>query len=279
LFGRYSYALRRSFGSGTSSAIGIGFTDTMNNEFGHYVGEWMKVFGPPITFDVSGWDRSLSLEALRMGAYCAWLKMADRDDHLWWLGAMDVWAVTAACSFYHLPDGTLWRKEYEGMMPSGSYGTSTFNTTIRAFVSALCGTRCIANGDDTVEFLPEGSTMEEVVARYESMGFRLRDVQEESMDAFSFCSHGYRLENGLWKATLESWPKMVYAYFVRGAKDDARRAILLEVRNNSELPRIGAAVMAPTLSPIPEDNAPQEQEPPAQESAKSGNASRGLRLH
>lgn len=243
--GRFSRNVRNAFMSDVGSAIGIGFTDECIQEFGEMYSRYVALYGPAVTFDVSGWDRSLPPELLQLGVrVVAKLCMSHRDE---WTGIMQVWSELMATCLYHLPDGSIIRKEYEGMMASGSYLTSTFNTVMRVLLASLCGNVNVANGDDSIEFSPD---VPAALAKYKSMGFKLRELKMEREDKFSFCSHTYyRDERGRWKASLDTWPKMVYAYFRKGCKPEARVSIMHEIRHNEEYARIADVVQ--NFTPVP----------------------------
>jgi hypothetical protein len=105
-------------------------------------------------------------------------------------------------------DGYLFARP-AGVWPSGLYTTSADNSANRVINHVIAARRAgvepeiIANGDDSVE-----RAMPEAVEIYLSLGKRVREVQEQSVAKFSFCSH-------LWTprgAVHQSIGKTLYKY-------------------------------------------------------------------
>jgi hypothetical protein len=90
---------------------------------------------------------------------------------------------------YALSDGRLFVGEIDGVLPSGCFITSNYNSTVRVLVGRVAGARWInAQGDDANE---DAKDHELRITRYESFGFLVKDIAIEPSSCFHFCSHLY----------------------------------------------------------------------------------------
>jgi hypothetical protein len=88
---------------------------------------------------------------------------------------------------YALNDGSMYAQDYEGVVKSGTYCTSSSNSRIRVMAAYLVGAEwCIANGDDSIEDPVDGAA-----AKYAALGHTLRDYTSRSGE-FEFCSRLFK---------------------------------------------------------------------------------------
>lgn len=219
LFGGFNKALLGAFPM-TPAAYGIGFTDEVVDSF---MGRVSSVgTGETFVCDMSGWDRTVSHQLLSegMGIVCA-------------LGSSDLgnagsnWATAMAYTTYALPTGQLVAKTEPGNMASGSYLTSSVNSVMRILVAYAAGDSAAwANGDDTIE---KSDDMERTLELYRSFGFTVRELQTQSTEQFSFCSHLFTRDG----AELESWRRCLYR-LAATLTEEGYVGVMEEIRNNSD---------------------------------------------
>lgn len=90
---------------------------------------------------------------------------------------------------YALSDGRLFVGENDGVLPSGCFITSNYNSTVRVLVGKVAGARWInAQGDDANEDADEHALR---ISNYEGLGFLVKDIAIEPSSCFHFCSHLY----------------------------------------------------------------------------------------
>lgn len=93
---------------------------------------------------------------------------------------------------YAMPDGALLTLVGNGVQLSGCYNTSSTNSRLRVFVSALVGARwAVAMGDDCVEEFVEGAK-----DKYLALGHPLKMYQQRTKQ-FEFCSNIFS-DKGAW---------------------------------------------------------------------------------
>jgi hypothetical protein len=224
-------------------AIGIGFSDSQLQEFGETIERETAERGyTPVSSDVAGWDKSVSYDMLRLESELVSNKIRDPQDFVHVRTAITVWMVTSSCVAYAMPDGRLLVKVDPGLMPSGSYRTTTANSVMRLLVAAMADSASArAAGDDCLEWTQDVAGLSD---RYAAMGLTVRDVVEHTETSFGFCSHTYTKSNGTWVASLDTWPKAIFKLVSRLASEERQAAVLHELRYNaqSDVARIMAAL-------------------------------------
>ncbi len=220
----------------SGSAVGIGFSDSQLTDFGEFIFDLSsspRLASTPVSSDISGWDRSVTLWMLTEVSKIVEVMMDEPRLYTNAARAIQYWAMAMASATYALPSYGLYAKETPGLMASGSYMTTVWNTLMRLYVSELAGASfAVAAGDDCLEWVT--CSLDEHKARYAAMGFTMRDVSSTTGTAFSFCSHQYRRDVwGQWAASLETWPKAVYKLVAYNADLDQQEAVKYEIRHNS----------------------------------------------
>jgi len=214
----------------SDAVVGIGFSDSMNEEF---YNEVVRTMPEVISTDVSGWDRSLGRSYVVEAAESVIRSCVNACPH--WTRAVRAHAQLMTSPLFALPDGqayVLVTRNSPGGMLSGSYLTTTYNTLSRLDASSLAGSvRAKAAGDDCLEVFPPGV---DIVQSYEDLGFTVRtDVHPPGV--FEFCSHRYSGRDPS-AAPLTSWRKAVANYFsLKTPNMDQLRGLLHELRHNDDL--------------------------------------------
>jgi hypothetical protein len=171
----------------------------------------LKFAGDVVTCDVSSWDWSVqnwdfsNLVSVAMGySPEGATSFAEARYMTIVVNAYQAWSKAPIMT----SDGYLFARP-SGVWPSGLYTTSADNSANRVMNHVIAARRAgvepeiIANGDDSVE-----RAMPEAIEIYLSLGKRVREVQEQNVASFSFCSH-------LWTprgAIHQSIGKTLYKY-------------------------------------------------------------------
>lgn len=216
------------------SAIGIGFTNDMNFDV------WRRLYAVPgkMQNDVSGWD---------FNVYC-WKAMDATEVNIQLKRASEMranmmrnatWAIMD--KVFALSDGRLLITNEPGIMTSGSFITGQLNSKMRQLAKVHAALKNfpdlerapfgMACGDDCIEQLVPGESLEQRVAAYTWLGFRLTDVAEVDK-SFEFCSHFY-LGGSI--APLTTWPRCFYRLICNQPALDLMAQFKFELRHNLEL--------------------------------------------
>ena len=136
--------------------------------------------------DVSGWDFGVKGFMFSDNAE-AEIKLCKNPSGVY-THLMRVEALLFAKPVFQFSDGTLVAPRYEGIMASGRQTTSSSNSRIRSMTAIRVGAPVVnAAGDDTVEGFVEGA-----IAKYASLGIRIKDYREVDSNGFNFCSRWYQ---------------------------------------------------------------------------------------
>jgi hypothetical protein len=136
-----------------------------------------------VTSDVASWDASVPLWLIM-----ATLSFFTRGCHPAYRRAVHNYAIVLASSWLISPDGNVFRKTIQGLMPSGSNLTTVLNSCCRTVLSLFCGSKAILNlGDDALEWTLLSDA--EMQQSYLELGFTLREVNSHTSESFIFCSH------------------------------------------------------------------------------------------
>lgn len=178
--------------------------------------------------DMSGFDFSVQQWMIDDDATMRAARAGDHSEtSIWWrIGRL------LGRSMFVLSDGEMWVQREYGIQKSGSYNTSSGNSTIRAYLHELVeldaahqrgedpmqfeasamALRVMAMGDDCVESIPEGMTVEHLVEAYARLGVRVKEAQEAAAhgDHLEFCGQTFNLCTG--KSEPVRWHKMVASF-------------------------------------------------------------------
>jgi hypothetical protein len=212
----------------SGAVIGIGFTDELSRQFCETIPDGVY------STDISGMDRSLHASYVRacverkietLGPRFIKYKRVMRAHNECMLHP--VFAVPTKNSRAQLFVG----HEPKGML-SGRFVTTFFNSDIRVDMAYLAGASFVkACGDDCLE--KHDCTDAELIAKYERLGFKLRDPELLTERLIKFCSHSFRRADD-YKASLDSWPKALHKLASRPILQSHVAAFLYEVRHNPE---------------------------------------------
>jgi hypothetical protein len=165
------------------SKPGIGFTrkgcDSLRKDLHAKAGQ-----GEFAQADVQGWDWSIQGWELRLETEARIRLMRSQGT----VAATLMRARTHCLNnpVYANSDGSMYTQDYEGVMKSGTYCTSSSNSRIRVMVSLLIGARwCIAMGDDSIE-----DPVPDAQSKYLLLGHPLREYSRRKGD-FEFCSRNF----------------------------------------------------------------------------------------
>lgn len=161
--------------------------------------------------DVTGWDRTLSHQALDdMGDIivntCVDIGPASER-------AVRVRLRCISCPVYvvELEPGVwhLFERAIPGGMLSGSRLTTIGNGIARARSQFMTGAQGgMVNGDDGIAWQLLGTDVEEIQSAYALLGIQARDIKVCTREYFEFCSHGFDTTAGV--SWLLSWPKALF---------------------------------------------------------------------
>jgi len=188
-------------------AIGIGFDDFGAERFYQMM---KRRYGTRLidTNDIGGFDAMTSQQIVCESSLAIGRRLKPGATYQHLRRALQVWAVTSTNLPYAIGDGSLLAKKEVGVMPSGSYNTTTVNSIDRDIMAELASPEVSPNpttaGDDCIELHNLDS-----VEDYAAIGITLRDVMVECVEDFHFCSHHF--VNGV--PSLDTWPKAVNKFF------------------------------------------------------------------
>jgi len=168
--------------------------------------------------DVSGWDWSVPF----------WLLNCDLLYRLRFCQGSSAWAKLARIRFeclkykvFQLPSGKMFTQDIPGILPSGSYLTSSTNSHMRLMlcfiVQLLLGVDAESEaeggqmGDDAIERYLDG-----MLDQYVALGFTVKGVKEMPENDFSFCStHWDNSPHG----SPENWAKTLFRFLHKKPSD------------------------------------------------------------
>lgn len=190
-----------------ASKIGIGFTDDMAADVAKYV-EKMKLVN---STDMSGWDWTVIGDLIKFDCRVR-LKLAEGcpgyANFERFLNNVNTILLRKVVA---LSDGTLLAQNFDGVIPSGSYRTSSTNSRIRLIARYLSFRDLLAAtvGDDCLE--GDYGNIDPVEA-YWKLGLILKETSACDATDFEFCSK--RFTNG--KARPVDPMKLLLRYYVTG---------------------------------------------------------------
>lgn len=192
--------------------IGLGVTELHNKKLMARVAEIAKSGDFQVwTSDVPGWDVSITKDMLARAAIrCAASALGAQPK---FLKALLIWSAKSSFPLTAMPDGFVVMPKVVAGFPSGTSTTTTIGGSMRGAVSRECSVPyCLNNGDDTIDALERARNLAEL---YRAQGIELREVKMHEPGTFSFCSHTYIKEDGIYKAKLETWPKALMTLLLR----------------------------------------------------------------
>jgi hypothetical protein len=217
------------------SMVGIGFTDPMTKTVWDVVSRMQRL----AQTDVSGWDWSVFHELADAAAEVLCLINGTNHVH------HKMIRVAIQClmnAIFTTSDGELYSLDRPGVMKSGSFLTTMLNSLMRVLASVLAslefdetnpGQFAISVGDDCVEQLCPGETLETRKANYARLGFRITDDRTIGAgEEFEFCSHLYRPDG---RAELVTWPRCLYRLLNSTPSYEQLSQFKYELRHNSNL--------------------------------------------
>jgi hypothetical protein len=214
--------------------LGLGTSDEKVQELGEEHERICTRTGrTPIRSDVKHWDGHFSWVAVLMGIQIiGTILFGGRRPPQWWRNAITMHAQTLIHCVLVMPGGCLYVKVNLGIMPSGTYFTTGFNSMARAAAALAVGSEhAFYMGDDTNEWTSlSGDALTE---RYSALGLTIREVETTTLDEFEFCSHAYRKVDGVWKASLATWRKAVFKIATSPYNQEAAAGVAYEMRHNS----------------------------------------------
>lgn len=172
------------------SKIGIGFTDEMSQDMAEYVND----NNLEMSTDMSGWDWTV-IEDLIDADCNVRIKLVDgqpgcENFNVFMRNVNHLYSTKVL----GLSDGTLVAQEFGGIVPSGSYRTSSSNSRMRFIARALAFNDVLAAtvGDDCLE--GAFGDVDPILA-YAKLGLILKIAKPCTRDDFEFCSKQFL--NGL----------------------------------------------------------------------------------
>lgn len=109
--------------------------------------------------------------------------------------AIRCYALCLSAGLFVFRDGALWAQTVHGMMKSGVFVTSLFNTLIMVFIMHIAGPGfAVASSDDCVAERRPGAE-----AIFQLLGYKIKGYQDSTIESFECCSH-------LWAQGFEPYP-------------------------------------------------------------------------
>lgn len=206
------------------SKIGIGFTDEMSQQISDYV-RMKKLVN---STDVSGWDWTVIGDLIDADCKVRVKLTEGFEGHNNFKIFMENVNHFMTCKVIGLSDGTLLAQTFKGIVPSGSYRTSSSNSRIRLMARNFLfeDKEAATVGDDCLEGAYGETNPWEA---YASLGLILKVSQPCHPDDFEFCSK--RFING--KPQPVDPLKLILRYFVTQGYLDTQvhHSVYDELRN------------------------------------------------
>jgi len=225
----------------SGAILGIGFSDEKVTEFAEMLISRSRKDCLQAS-DVAGWETSLGREWITNSAEMTISKNRNPEKSKRLFRAFRTHALKITNPLYVVPDRdqfVLWTRSQAGGMLSGSFLTSLFNSLSRVDVSYVAGAEeAWAAGDDCIEDIDIDN--ESHKKNYKDMGFTLRDLQSIDKDEIEFCSHKMFKDptTNTWKASLTTWPKMLYKTLSKNITGEQYAAFRYELRNNDNCEKL-----------------------------------------
>lgn len=201
---------------------------------------------PVCSTDVSQWDWSVFEELL--DADLQYRRFFANDNPVWYKLAKARF-LCIKYKVFQLPSGKMFSQVVGGILPSGSYLTSSTNSHMRLILSFIVQLRLgheIGSefaeggqmGDDAIERYLEG-----LLDEYRDLGFTVKGVDLMSEGKFSFCSTYW---DGNSKGFPESWAKTLFRFLHKKTTDplypEYRRQFIRDLRHHPNLDDLIARV-------------------------------------
>jgi hypothetical protein len=167
----------------------------------------MALNGPPKASDVSGWEKSFTDEMAE--DHGSLMRKTCANDSPTLVKALDWWAMSLTTTPYVTDEGELIDFRDKRVQRSGDLMTTAANGSQRAARALAIGSIPKDMGDDCLEWTK--LTKEELIEAYSKIGLPVRDVEDQELDTFLFCSHRFkRRSDGSWTSWLETWERMIF---------------------------------------------------------------------
>jgi len=190
---------------------GIGF----NREHAALIGERVYTVSKalnlePIASDVSGWEKNFSQPLADAHADHMIETCQNRNECALTLAkACNWWSKSLLTTPYVTDEGLLISFNNRRVQRSGDFLTTSSNGLGRGVCAEHVGSVSFQMGDDALEW--KDSSADDLISRYSEIGLPVRDVESQSRDDFTFCSHRFKRQgDGSWHCWLESWERMLY---------------------------------------------------------------------
>jgi hypothetical protein len=214
------------------SKPGMGSSDQDFIDLSGYMNSLLNESGGLLDTDIKAWD---------------WQRK-------WWIGFVTVLSViielgydfdsdyanicfareyVASKAAFAFSDGTLVQSGVFGIMCSGRYVTSYFNSKGRTSLCTIVGTKNMAMGDDCIEGCAP-SQVDVVLKGYSSLGYDgiIEHRLNTTIDGAIFCSMRYSLWAGYVSATPVNWTRTLYRLLSKEAFTHSEwQQFLFEVRH------------------------------------------------
>lgn len=215
----------------------------------------IRAMSSQVGTDMSGFDFSVQQWMIDDESTMRAARAGDHSEtSFWWKRGR-----LLGLAMFVLSDGEMWCQRVRGIQKSGSYNTSSGNSTIRAYLHELIeaaaeegnpqyarqmqfcadavALRVMAMGDDCVESIPPGMTVEQLVEAYARLGVKVKEAQvAASGGCVEFCGQTFDLRVGASEPVR--WHKMVASFLANWpqAHDFASRIgdLSRELRHSSQ---------------------------------------------
>jgi hypothetical protein len=191
------------------ATYGLGFTADLASRLSASIRSYMdsNPGGDLFSMDVKGWDATVSPKLLIAG--WLWISRKTTPEHRK-LGLAVVFLLSRKRWFIPA-SGEIVAREQRAFMPSGSYFTTILNSAARILVARVAGARYAwAQGDDSLEVWPKGTTFASMRDAYGALGVVLKVGEPCTPERFEFCSHLFVPSSGQ-PAELLSWQRGLFA--------------------------------------------------------------------
>lgn len=171
--------------------------------------ENLSARGALLDTDISAWDWQRKW----------WVSFVTVTTHLLQAGLFGQYAemcyareVCASAQVFATSAGELFVTRTFGIMSSGRFVTSFFNSKGRTAMCTMVGTDNIAMGDDCQEGVADSSDATAVIQAYEAFGWKglIESAVSQSLEGAIFCSLRFYRRDGLWRAEPVNWRRTLF---------------------------------------------------------------------
>lgn len=221
---------------------GIGFNSVHAKSIGDVYSTFNRIFkSPPVCSDVSGFEKNFTLDMAKTVRLPMLDTMSSGNHHLF-ARAFDWWMYSLLGTPGVVDSGKLIVfTDPHRVQRSGNFLTTTANGISRCAIAFCLGNFPSSMGDDCYEWT--AMTKQQMIDAYNAVGLPVRDVEVQSFEVLNFCSHAFRLADGVWSSWLTADERMLYECAHSKVVDPGSDANWIsEIANNPDKVRVATVI-------------------------------------